>query len=72
MFQNLKLLSFALEQNIASGETQKIALVGDKSGMYYKLWSAQAQYYEPEKYSNSKEALSVSNSNMVHSPLENR
>ena len=63
MFQNLKLLSFALEQNIAGGETQKIALVGDKSGMYYKLWSAQAQYYEPEKYSNS---------NMVRPPLEKR
>ena len=24
------------------------ALVNDKSGMYYKLWSAQAQYYEAE------------------------
>lgn len=24
------------------------ALVSDKSGMYYKLWSAQAQYYEAE------------------------
>ena len=72
MSLSLNRFSGALEQNIAGGETQKIALVGDKSGMYYKLWSAQAQYYEPEKYSNSKEALSVSNSNMVRPPLEKR
>ena len=26
------------------------ALVCDKSGMYYKLWSAQAQYYEAENF----------------------
>ncbi|MDE5823931.1 MAG: ATP-binding cassette domain-containing protein [Lachnospiraceae bacterium] len=26
-------------------------LVGDKSGMYYKLWSAQAQYYEVQEKS---------------------
>ena len=44
--QNHEILVFHEGRLIQRGSHE--VLVSDRSGMYYRLWSAQAQYYEVE------------------------